>query len=100
MLILTILAYLLCVFDYICTRHWIKRFGVEIEANHIGQWLFNAGSGALAFFVKVVLSFGLLAFLYQFRDVPLGKAGIWIIFLAYLAVAVYHIIILIKVNNL
>ena len=100
MLILTILAYLLCVFDYICTRHWVKRFGVEIEANRIGQWLFNTGDGALAFFVKVILSFGLLAFLYRFRELPLCKIGIWVIFLVYLVIAIYHIIILIKVNNL
>lgn len=100
MLILTIFAYLLCVFDYACTRYWIKRFGVEVETNPIGRWLFQVGNGALAFFVKVVLSLFVLMFLYRFREVTLGKAGIWIIFLAYLAVAVYHIIILIKANNL
>lgn len=100
MLILTIFAYLLCVFDYACTRHWVKQFGVEVETNPIGRWLFQVGNGALAFFVKVVLSLFVLIFLYQFREVTLGKVGIWSIFLVYLAVAVYHIIIILKIRNL
>lgn len=100
MFIITLIAYLLCLFDFICTNHWIGKYDIEIEANPIGRLMFSVGGGALAFFVKVVFTLITLIFLYQFRNISLGKAGILIIFLAYLAVAIYHIIILIKAEDL
>ena len=64
MLILYIAAYFFCVFDYICTQYWVNKFGAEIEINRFGRWLFGVWDGALAFLVKIVFSFGLLALLY------------------------------------
>lgn len=100
MIFIIFLTYLFCIFDYVCTRHWIEQFGVEVEANPIGKWLFSFGGGVFAFLVKCVLSLAALIFLYCFRSNTFGKVGIWALFLTYLAVTIYHIVIIIKVSSL
>ena len=100
MFVLCFFTYLFCVFDYLCTQHWINEFGIDIEANPFAIWLFNIGHGALAFFVKCFLVGVLLMVIYFFRENQFAQVGAWILFTVYLALTVYHIFIFIKVRSL
>lgn len=48
----TIIIYLLNVYDYIMTTHFIKLYGVHIEMNPIGKWLYD---NQFAFIFKIVI---------------------------------------------
>ena len=100
MLVMLILTYLMCIFDYIMTYHWIKKFGIEIEMNPIGRVLFALGEGFGAFFVKVILSLAMLVTLYIFRETTFAEIGTVALFIVYFALTIYHIYIIIQVRSL
>ena len=97
MLVILVLTYLMCIFDYVMTYHWIKKFGIEVEANPFGRVLFTIADGFGAFFVKVIMSFAILATFYIFNDTSLAKIATIGVFFTYLALTIYHIYIIIKV---
>ena len=36
-----LIAYLLNLFDLAMTTHWVNKFGIDIEANPAGRWLYE-----------------------------------------------------------
>lgn len=54
------IAYALNLIDYAFTAYWVNRYGLEVEANPVGRWLF-AHDAALA--VKILAVGALLAVL-------------------------------------
>ena len=44
------IAYFLNLVDYFFTLYWVKNYGIDIESNPIGKWLFE---NDLAGFVKI-----------------------------------------------
>lgn len=100
------IAYLLNLFDLAMTSHWVKKYGIEIEANPIGRWLYQ---NHLAVPIKV---FGIgILFLVLHNTVKHRDKGLehsfqwwditsWVVLGMYFILAIYHIIIAIRMRIL
>lgn len=87
-----IIAYLLNIIDYIFTDHWVRKFGIKIEANPIGRWLYETGA---VYAVKVVGVGLLLLVLYHALKAKTSWGWVsWLPLVAYSALALYHIFII------
>ena len=96
--IILMIAYLLNIIDLIFTTHWVKLYGIGIEANPIGRWLYTNN---IAGFVKIFVVgcvFAVLAhFLRRYRYMS------WVAFIplvAYGIITIYHLITLISVMKI
>lgn len=89
------ITYILNLLDLAMTTLWVKRFGVDIEANPIGRWLYETGA---VYAVKVFGIGAALALIYMLaRDKPYFKLVSWGVLAVYAALAVYHLVIAVKV---
>lgn len=89
-----ITAYLLNIIDYIFTAYWVHKFGIEIEANPIGRWLFENN---VAWVYKIFIVGGLFALLgYFIKREPKVVIAAYILLGVFAALTVYHIFIAIK----
>lgn len=86
-----LLIYLLNLFDLICTNYWISLYGLSVEANPIGRWLYQ---NHLAAPVKVFGVGGLLIVLYHaLKKHPQWNWTSWLLLAVYSIIAIYHIVI-------
>ena len=97
MLIRLIIAYILNLFDLGMTQYFINKYGVSIEGNPIGRWLF--GHPVLLLIWKLGLVAILLLVLYHFRNNQVANIGSWIVLDVYIALAIYHIILFIVIRR-
>ena len=83
-----IVAYILNLFDFAATSFWVQRFGIDIEMNPFGRWLYSngyacgfkvVGVGVLCLFLGVAL-----------KHYPKWSWTAWVILCAYSVLAVYH----------
>lgn len=95
MILHLIVAYLLNVIDYVFTAHWINKFGIEIEANMFGRWLFKHNLAWLYKIVVVGLCFGTLGILLQNRSELYWLAKV--ILIIYLFLFLWHVYLYIDV---
>lgn len=94
-IIFSILAYLLNIFDLIATNRLVNQYGIDIEANPIGKWLYAKKARMCIFkIVLPVLAFVLICAV----DSVVSTIGVIVIFAAYLALAVYHVIIIKRIG--
>lgn len=93
MLIRLIIAYILNLFDLGMTQYFIGKYGIPIEGNPIGRWLF--AHPALLLIWKLGLVAILLMVIYHFRSNRVANIGSWVILGVYIALAIYHIILFI-----
>lgn len=98
------IAYGLNLFDLIMTSHWISLYGIEIEGNPVGRFLYETG---LVYPVKIVgmaFLFVLLYFSVKHRDKGLESTtqwwdiAKWVVLAAYSALAIYHLILIITIG--
>ena len=93
-------TYLLNLFDLAMTTHWVNLYGLEVEGNPVGRWLYKSG---IVYPAKIVGVGLLLWLLYEAAakiDTPKYKwwdLTSWAVLAVYGFVAVYHIILAIKV---
>lgn len=81
--------------DVIFTAIFIHYFGIEIEANPIGRYLFEHPTELI--FLKVMSSV-IIYILYWFSDkIKIAKMSLIIIFSVYFLLILYHIVISIRV---
>lgn len=103
MTIRLLIAYLLNLFDLAMTSYWVSKYGIGIEANSVGRWLYEAN---IATPVKVL--FVGIMFLTLHRSLKeLAKKRkkpfewwdlvSWAILAGYGALAVYHVFLAIMV---
>jgi hypothetical protein len=85
-----LICYAINLFDLICTNYWISLYGLSVEGNPIGRWLYENG---LAVQVKVFMVGTLLLVLYSN---PKWKWTGWLLLVFYSILAIYHIILAIK----
>lgn len=86
-----LITYILNIIDYLFTLYWVRTYGIEIEANPFGRWLFENN---IAWVVKIFAVGGVLALLgYIFKRYPKLAPVAYIPLTAYAAVVVYHIIL-------
>ena len=85
------IAYLLNVADYVFTLCWVKRYGLEAEANPLGRWMLQSGTGG---FVKIVVMAGLFFLLgVLIKRCPRAQYAIYVVFGSYCLVTLCHIAI-------
>lgn len=91
------LAYILNIIDYIFTAHWVNKFGISVEFNPIGRWMFeNNVAWAFKFFVVG----GLFAVLgCVIRRHPKFACIAYIPLVVYGLIVLYHIGILIYIRS-
>lgn len=90
-----IIAYGLNIIDYIFTAYWVHNYGVEIEGNPFGRWLFNHN---IAWLFKIVIVGLIFALLWQVvQRYPKAIIAVYILLGVYALLVIYHIIIAVKV---
>lgn len=90
-----ITAYALNIIDYIFTAYWVHKFGIEIEANPIGRWMFENN---VAWVYKIFIVGGLFALIgYFIKREPKVVISAKILLVVYLLIVVYHIVIAVKI---
>lgn len=97
MLIRLIIAYILNLFDLGMTQYFISKYGISVEGNPIGRWLF--AHPILLLIYKLGLVAILLLVLYHFRNNRVANIGSWIILGVYITLAIYHIILFIIIRR-
>lgn len=91
-----ILAYILNIIDYIFTLVWVKKYGIEIEANPIGRWMLENN---IAWVFKIFVIGGLFALLGYLLHCYTKYAWVgYIPLVVYGFIVIYHIVILIKIS--
>lgn len=91
----TIIAYLLNIVDYIFTAILVSKYGIGIEANPFGRWLFENNIAWVFKIVIVGLLFAVLAYvIHKYPDMVFVA---YILLAIFAAVVIYHIIIWIKI---
>ena len=99
MTIRLIIAYLLNLFDLAMTTYWVNKYGIDIEVNPVGRWLYE---NHLAVPVKVFgigLLFLILHNAVKHRDKGLEKSVqwwdlvSWVVLAVYGVLALYHIVL-------
>lgn len=86
-----ITAYALNIIDYIFTAYWVHKFGIEIEANPIGRWMFENN---VAWVYKIFIVGGLFALIgYFIHREPKAVISAKILLTVFVIIFVYHIII-------
>lgn len=89
-------AYILNVIDYFFTVYWVDNYGLDIESNPLGRWIFE---NDLAGFVKIVLVgalFLILALLSK-KSRKAIKAG-HLLFVVYSVVVLYHTFLVLYIS--
>lgn len=93
-----LITYLLNIIDYLFTAHWVRSYGLEIEANPIGRWMLETVPRQVVF--KLILPAIGLLILCWFRDHKLAGILKWVVFGIYAVIVVYHICIWISVKDI
>lgn len=96
MIILTI-SYLLNIIDYLFTLHWVNLYGISIEGNPLGRWMFENN---VAWAFKIFAAGGLFAALgYFIKRTPKAIIAAYIPLGVYAAIVIYHIFIAIQLYS-
>lgn len=91
-----IIAYLLNIMDYIFTAYLINKYGIGIELNGIGRWLFENN---VAWVYKIFVVGAIMALLgYINIKHKKGTVAIYLVLGGFAVLAVYHLVILIGVG--
>ena len=90
-----LVTYILNVFDWVCTTVFVNMFGTEIEGNTLMRSAFENGLVNAYKLIGVAI---LCAFLYYFKDkyAKLVNISSWLVFGVYSALAIYHLVIIMK----
>lgn len=92
------LTYLLNLFDLAMTTLWVSRYGLSVEANPIGRWMYTTG---MVYAVKIFAVGGLLAVMgILLRKHPKLAWMAYIPLVVYAVVAVYHVVIAIVISRI
>ena len=93
-----IIAYLLNIIDYIFTAHWVRSYGIEVETNPFGRWLFENN---VAWAFKILIVGGLFAVLgYFIKRYPKTAKIAYIPLVVYGLIVLYHFTILFHVKEI
>lgn len=97
MAIRLLITYILNLVDLVFTTIWVKKYGIEIEANPIGRWLYEKNA---AVFVKVGVVGAILFRLYKLLQLyPKWEWTSWVLLAVYSALVLYHIVIFLTIKK-
>lgn len=91
-----LIAYILNIIDYLFTAYWVRLYGIDIESNPVGYWMFE--NNIAWFFKFVVLGVIFLVLGYCIKLKPKLAWVSYIPFGVYSFLVVYHLIILICIK--
>lgn len=92
-----IITYLLNILDYLFTLYWVRKFGIEIEGNPIGRWMFSHN---IAWLFKIVLNGVLLGIVGWYVHLHPESSWIaWICLCVYGVIVLYHIGLLLYIRR-
>lgn len=92
-----LIAYLLNIIDYLFTSYWVSLYGIDIEGNPIGRWMFENN---VAWVFKIFIMGGLFAVLgYFIKKFPKYKWVAYIPLAVYGLIVLYHIFIFIYIRK-
>lgn len=96
--VVLLITYALNLLDLFFTTRLIRKYGVEVEANPIGRWLYETG----AVYVVKIVGVGLLLLVLYFtlKAKPSWGWVSWVLLAVYGALALYHIVILISTDTM
>lgn len=98
MTIRLIITYLLNLFDLAMTTYWVNKFGIEVEMNPFGRWLFSTN---LVIPYKVFVIGAALFALYACIKAKPQYAWIsWVVLAIYSILAIYHVILFSVINSI
>ena len=84
-----LIAYILNIIDYLFTIYWVKLYGTDIEANPVGQWMFEH---RLTGFIKVVVMAALFAFIgYEMKRYAIARYASYLLLTVFSLLVVYHV---------
>lgn len=87
------ITYLLNLFDLFMSRLYVNRYGISVEGNPIGRWLFTNN---IAWVVKIFGVGSLLTVLgICIRKRPKYAWTTYVLFTVYALLAVYHLILIV-----
>ena len=84
-----LIAYILNIIDYLFTAAWVKLYGIEIEGNPLGRWMFeNNLAGIVKFFIVGIVFLVLGSLIKRY---PSLKWTGFIPLVVYVLIDIYHI---------
>lgn len=86
-----ITAYILNIVDYLFTAHWVRKFGIDIEANPFGRWLFSHNVAWVYKIIFVGILFLVIGLGYWFTKSRLVLWGMRVMLAVFVLLTVYHI---------
>jgi hypothetical protein len=92
-----IVSYVLNIIDYLFTACWVGRFGIDVESNPIGRWMFQNNVAGL---YKIIIVGCLFAVLGYFTK--RNRKAAWVAYIplvAYSIIIVYHLEILLLIKE-
>lgn len=90
-----IISYILNIIDYIFTAYWVYKYGIDIEANPIGRWMFENNVAWVFKIVVVGLLFAVLGYLVKRHKKAVTAA--YIVLVVYGLIVLYHVAIAIRI---
>lgn len=92
------MAYVFNLIDLAFTTHWVNKFGIEIEFNPFGRWLYENN---IAWIFKIIIVGILFFILYKLCDrYKLARISSYVILIIYFLLFIYHIVTLIIVMKI
>lgn len=92
-----IITYILNIIDYLFTAYWVHKFGIEIEANPFGRWLFSHNVAWVYKIIFVGILFLVIGLGYWFTKSRLVLWGMRVMLGAFALLTVYHIVIVLNI---
>lgn len=93
-----IITYLLNIADYLFTADLVRKFGIEIEGNPFGRWLFENNIAGLFKIVVVGAIFAVIG--YIIKKHPKAIIAAYILLGVFALLVIYHIVIAVMVWNI
>lgn len=91
-----LIAYIYNILDFLFTLAWVKLYGIDIESNPIGYWMFQNNVTWFFKLVVVGIIFAILGYCIKLR--PKLAWVIYIPFIVYFLLVIYHLSIFFLIN--
>lgn len=100
MTILLIVTYILNIIDLLFTNYWVKLYGIGIELNPIGVWLYNIG---ITQFAKTIFVGILLLFVWynaELKNNEFAKNGLYVVSAVYGVIDLMHCLLWLYIKTI
>ena len=90
-----LIAYILNIIDYLFTAHWVRLYGIDIERNPLGRWMFSHNIAWVFKILIVGIFFAVLGICIHIR--PDLAWVTYIPLITYGLIALHHVVILLHI---